>query len=927
MIEPLAYLEQLLIKSKGGLSNPLWSPQEEPPREFVLAVLEQARIETERVIMSGDVKRRDELVKLAWNIAEQKKDVFCQNAARWCAAISLAFSKQNKAAQLFEEVRMFYARHGMKEDAARSGIALIGLYSQLGKYGEAVAISEEIIAALKDKPDYRSWPAIYLNASIASRYAERFGDMLVFAQQGEQAARRLNKSADIPQAQINQALALCHLGRLEESLNILDGVLKGKNDLYAESQARLICSRVLQYQNRLFDALREAYQARRLFEKAEQTIDIATTANEEGLMYARLSMRKDAIKRFAMAAEEFDKGGFPAERAEALINVSRMALFDQPEPARAQKALGQLGGITQQPESIRFLQEAYLRHPLLLKNKNQRKQALQDIDGLCLKLQKTGDKASLMDAEYIALLLADKRDAALRGKKIIHDARMAGYPAMERAACVELAKREKPAAARDYLLRAVSLLEQERREVSNEELKANALTGHSAIYSSLAEVELALGLPKDAANTLLKAKGGAWADMAQPDLVGAISAEGGVDPEWIELCEQEKMWADEARNGGSEQAVEHARRQLESVKSKLIERARQHAIKTKGVDVPSLDAVQQKLDTNTVVADIMLVGQKAFACLYHAQSAVPGWLNLGDLTDAATALSAFRASLRPLQMATPKERVKLTEATLPAVNELIDRMRQAVVEPILAWMAQNAARASQIRVSPDGWMYELPWSALFAGTKWYETGGIFGLTLSPALLDLPKFRPAMGQPLVLGYAGNPPLEHVEEEVKVVAEHLPNAQVFYPARRSNLSWEEPPEALHIATHGSLYPTTPLLSRLQFADGSLLLADVLRLNLRGTRLVTLSACETGALPEQGGAAMALAGAFLSAGAQAVLASQWQVDDEATRHWMQTLYVLHKEGRTSEDAFRYASKEVAKKPWTHPFYWAGFQLLHRV
>ena len=922
MIEPLAYLEQLLIK--GGSSKPLWPPREEPSREFVLAVLEQARIEILKAANTGEIQRRNDLVQTAWDIAHQKNDPEYIACARWCEGLALLYSEQAKAARLFEAARLFYARPDTKAVSARIGINLVGLYSQLGQYASALELSEEIIRALKDNHDYRNWPAVYLNASMAARYAERFDEMLDLANRAEQAARRLNKGVDVPQAQINQALALCHLGRLEESLDILDGVLKGKNELYAESQARLIRSRVLQYQNRLFDALREAHQARRLFEKAGQSIDIATTANEEGLMYARLSMRKDAIRRFAMAAEEFDKAELPAERAEALINVSRMALFEQPEPARAQKTLGQLAGITQQPESIRLLREAYLRHPLLLKNKSQRKQALQDIDGLCLKLQKTGDKASLMDAEYVALLLADKRGAALRGKKIIHDARMAGYPAMERAACVELAKREKPAAARDYLLRAVSLLEQERRGISNEELKANALTGHSAVYSALVEIELTLGLPKDAANTLLKAKGGAWADMAQPGVVGTKSAEESIDPEWVELHEQEKMWADEARDGGSEQAVEHARRQLESVKSKLIERARQRAIKPNGVDVPSLDAVRQKLDKGTVVADIMLVGQKAFACLYHAQSAVPGWLNLGDLTDTANALSAFRVSLRPLQMATPKERVKLAEVTLPAVNELIDRMRQAVVEPILAWVAQNAAGVSQIRVSPDGWMYELPWSALFAGTKWHETEGVFSLTLSPALLALPKLRPAMGQPLVLGYAGNPPLEHVEEEVKAVAEHLPNAQVFYPARRSNLSWEEPPEALHIVTHGSLYPTTPLLSRLQFADGGLLLADVLRLNLRGTRLVTLSACETGALPEQGGAAMALAGAFLSAGAQAVLASQWQVDDERTQVWMNAFYENFNYRDGKDRAVKYANQKSREKTHLHPFFWAGIQAI---
>jgi CHAT domain-containing protein len=66
---------------------------------------------------------------------------------------------------------------------------------------------------------------------------------------------------------------------------------------------------------------------------------------------------------------------------------------------------------------------------------------------------------------------------------------------------------------------------------------------------------------------------------------------------------------------------------------------------------------------------------------------------------------------------------------------------------------------------------------------------------------------------------------------------------------------------------------------------------------------------------------------AGARAVIASQWPVDDETTREWMTALYRARRDGAlTAADAMRRASCEVLKERrkvgrGTHPFYWAAF------
>jgi CHAT domain-containing protein len=98
-------------------------------------------------------------------------------------------------------------------------------------------------------------------------------------------------------------------------------------------------------------------------------------------------------------------------------------------------------------------------------------------------------------------------------------------------------------------------------------------------------------------------------------------------------------------------------------------------------------------------------------------------------------------------------------------------------------------------------------------------------------------------------------------------------------------------LHIGTHFVLRPGHVERSWLLLGDGQRFgLADMARLDLRGQRLVTLSACETG-MPAgdatDGRQIDGLASAVLGAGARQVLASLWRVDDQTTARFMQVFY----------------------------------------
>jgi CHAT domain-containing protein len=135
-------------------------------------------------------------------------------------------------------------------------------------------------------------------------------------------------------------------------------------------------------------------------------------------------------------------------------------------------------------------------------------------------------------------------------------------------------------------------------------------------------------------------------------------------------------------------------------------------------------------------------------------------------------------------------------------------------------------------------------------------------------------------------------------------------------------------LHLATHGVLDTERPQQSYLVLAgrdsEARLTIGDISGLSLQSS-LVVLSACETAVGEQVPGAALTtLAAAFSQAGARAVVASLWEVNDRATAQFMVVFHRdLGQEGRVR--ALQRAQRTLLANPATkHPYYWAAFLLI---
>lgn len=96
----------------------------------------------------------------------------------------------------------------------------------------------------------------------------------------------------------------------------------------------------------------------------------------------------------------------------------------------------------------------------------------------------------------------------------------------------------------------------------------------------------------------------------------------------------------------------------------------------------------------------------------------------------------------------------------------------------------------------------------------------------------------------------------------------------------------------------------------------------LDLAGTELVVLSACQTGvgAVSYADGTLLGLRTAALAAGARWCVSSLWNVDDEQTSVLMSSFYREITGGRATADALRIAQLELRQRH-SDPYFWAGW------
>jgi CHAT domain-containing protein len=177
----------------------------------------------------------------------------------------------------------------------------------------------------------------------------------------------------------------------------------------------------------------------------------------------------------------------------------------------------------------------------------------------------------------------------------------------------------------------------------------------------------------------------------------------------------------------------------------------------------------------------------------------------------------------------------------------------------------------------------------------------------------------------LGFAEGPlsPIPEAVQEAEAVAAKFGSQALLDADATENAVFEALAGArlFHIATHGVHNVAAPAFQSLYVADERVSAHELLRLDLHGLELVTLSACET-ALGRFDAAdnLRGIPAHLLLRGASAVVGTLWPVESQTSRDFFTTLYEMLHDGSSKLTAFAAAQKRTRA---AHPQYrdWGAF------
>jgi CHAT domain-containing protein/Tfp pilus assembly protein PilF len=320
---------------------------------------------------------------------------------------------------------------------------------------------------------------------------------------------------------------------------------------------------------------------------------------------------------------------------------------------------------------------------------------------------------------------------------------------------------------------------------------------------------------------------------------------------------------------------------------------------------------------------------------------------------------------------------------IAALNALGTELYGLLIKP----MCQAIKEARRLLVSPDGKINLIPFGALHVsgdgllgdkiGVSYMSSGrellrssdgepqarGIVVIAAPDFDYDAQESASSTAADALQSEGNFGPLLGTEEEADDIDRMLENVTIITGSDATTQRVRElsHPAILHIATHGvfsdirdeetwrrsdllkigETIAAVETISRSEIANpmfssglafaganhagrGILTAQEIATLDLRGTVLTVLSACDTGMGSVKAGEEFAgLRRALAIAGAQTQVTSLWKAHDEATRFLVREYYRKLASGSTRAEALELAQTELveAHPEWKHPAYWAAF------
>jgi tetratricopeptide (TPR) repeat protein len=685
-------------------------------------------------------------------------------------------------------------------------------------------------------------------------------------------------------------------------------------------------------QGRLGQAQRMFHQAYAGFCQQQNAGDAALVQIRQAALYRALGLTDEAMIAAQDAVTVLKDLDWPAEHAEALTELLRTQQQAGMLRSAASTADAALAAWEQRNDILRSA-EVLGERAALAYARTQYPAALADARAALARFAASPEARPFWAAgarriEAGALHHSGAIDAARQAyHALLRDSQHLGDYWSMQAALLGLGQLLADAGDDDQawhtLMQAAEALEQVRRTLPAEELKARFILRHDAVYDMLVNMA---GGRHDALATfavMLRAKGGGLLDSIQMER----TANGLTPDEQHELAQVRHLlaWTRAQLNRietqpphiDSDDYQQRIQIYEQRIRTLLRLRRQQHPLPDPDIHLTAQD-VAARLPPDSGVLEYYMADSTLWGVLLR--------------TDGSCTMHCLGSWGEPEQELV--ENLELLCLTVLGKSAGMRAVQPPHLEPVrnilhALWqrlLAPWETLPPHLYIAPHAALGSIPFAALWNGTHYLDEIHTIALLPSSVLLLVPEQSyGSVGPSLILGYSDHGAVPATVREAEQIHHLLPNAHCVTEDAASSAvlrSLTIAPRVLHVAAHAAIHPESPLFSMIHLSDGPMALESWYDLPLRGTHLAVLSACEIGRVIDPGGPLLAFQGALLGIGVQTLVCSLWRADDAAAEAVMQHFYAAWLAGASPAAALRQAQHLLRADPtMAHPALWAPF------
>ena len=890
----------------------------------------------------SDARAALEVAECAWLVGERAGDLGSRALGhRALALAAIAAGRQRAALEHYESAERLHCELGEEVERARVLRSMIDPLMHLGRYDEALAAGAEAARVFRAHEETLLAAQVDANVGNVMHRLGRDAESLDCYSRALVAFHAAGDSDAAAVVEFNRANVFAGRGELANADRAYRAALRhyrARGERLRESQCRYQLAYLAFLAGRYSEALRGIEAVRRAVTELGDERHAALTTLDEAELLLSLNAWEEARSRAREARDALAVLGLAQDALLAALFLGLGALhlrrWGEAAERLSEARLGFRGEGNEVLAALATLYEAELAL-----RRGEPRVAMAPARAAIRAFAARGMASKEAYARVVigrALAALGRRASAERQAERALE-RLADVPSSEiawRAHALLAEVASEPGERRRRLEAAIGEAERLRSQIVPDELQAAFQRDKTALYERLARSLLDAGAPEAAFEVVESARSRVLAERLTEDAGLEAVARGEVPAELRTAVEALNLLyrrLNEAeREDAPRAAAEPIRAQIARREAELAVRHRSAQLRRGGtpsgaprhdalVDLASHLGSREALVAYAFLADELyafVVDRRGLQC--------SGPIAGREEVDEALGQWRFQAGKTALGGA-------YLSAHAGALRAAADLALGHLYDLVWASVLPHLDDPTAVLIVPSGSLFYLPFHALWDGRQYLiERCEVSTVPSARALVALERSAAKLGGgsgALILGYqvAGLP---GIDREVAAVEARLPDASVLIDeaATRDALRRRGGrARILHLAAHAAYRGDNPLLSSIELADGRLTFYDLFDLRLDAA-LVVLSGCQTGqSVVLEGDELMGLARGFQYAGARALIASLWPIEDASAAELMGRFYCHVAQGEDARMSLARAMRDgiVAGRL---PHEWAPFYLSGR-